>query len=184
MTKKSVFGIITNEGQAAEVVEQLKTAGFTSNDISALFSDRTGTKDFAHEQHTKAPEGTVAGGGAGALIGFLLGWLAGMGILALPGLRALADAGPVLAGLSGAAVGVAMGAGIGALIGTRFPEFVARRYEGKIQEGNILISVHCDSASEVRASRNIFNRRGVRDIATGKESAVRELPWAGVPHAS
>lgn len=181
MTRKSVFCIARSESQAIEIVNQLRAAGFTTNDISALFPDRTGTKDFAHEQHTKAPEGTVTGGSAGALFGGALGWLAGIGMLAIPGLGPFVAAGPILAALSGAAIGAAVGGIAGALIGLGVPEFEAKRYEGKIREGNILMSVHCENEVAVRTVRSIFERADAEDIATGAEAPVKKIsgrePW-------
>jgi hypothetical protein len=172
MARKSVFCIARSETQAGEIVSQLKAVGFTSDDISALLPDRTGSKDFAHEHHTKAPEGAVAGGSTGAILGGALGWLAGIGILAIPGLGPLIAAGPVMAALSGVAVGAAFGGIAGALVGMGVPEFEAKRYEGKIREGNILISVHCENEEATRKTRQIFEQADAEDIATGSEAAV------------
>src|SRR4030095_10379671 len=137
---KAVFCIATTEAQAATIVEQLKTAGFSNNDISVLFPDKTGTRDFAHEQHTKAPEGAAAGAGTGGALGGGLGWLVGIGAFAIAGLGRVLAARPIMAALSGAAAGAALGGLTGALIGLGIPEYEAKRYEGKVKEGNLLIS--------------------------------------------
>src|SRR5262245_2335381 len=131
MAKKAVFGILNTEAQAIRVVEDLKAAGFSSNDISALFPDKGGTRDFAHEQKTKAPEGAAAGAAAGGLLGGTLGWLAGIGTLAIPGVGPLIAAGPIMGALGGAAVGATAGGLTGALVGYGMPEMEAKRYEGK-----------------------------------------------------
>src|SRR5580698_2208249 len=138
--KKAVMCIVQNRVAAESIVGQLLSAGFTNNDISVLFPDKAGTKDFAHEHSTKAPEGAVAGVGTGGVIGGTLGLLAGIGALAIPGLGPFIAAGPLLAALSGAAVGAAVGGIAGALVGMGIPEYEAKRYEGKIRKGNVLIS--------------------------------------------
>ena len=173
MAKKSVFCIASSEAQASEIVNQLKSAGFSNNDISALLPDKTGTKDFAHEHHTKAPEGATAGGVVGGTIGAGLGWLAGVGLLALPGLGPFIAAGPIIAALSGVAVGGAVGGIVGALVGIGIPEYEAKRYEGKIREGNILLSVHCETSAKANRARDIFDRAGALDIACSGEASVK-----------
>src|SRR5690606_27051360 len=124
------------------IIDRLRSAGFSNNDISVLFPDKSTTKDFAHEQHTKAPEGATTGGVAGMGVGAILGWLAGLGTLAIPGVGPFVAAGPIMSALSGAAIGGATGGLVGALVGMGIPEYEAKRYEGKIKDGNILISVH------------------------------------------
>src|SRR5688572_14554776 len=143
---KSVFCLSDNEGQAERIVQELKAAGFSNNDISVLFPDKSGTKDFAHEQHTKAPEGAATGAGTGGVLGGVLGWLVGVGALAIPGVGPFVAAGPVMAALGGAAIGAGTGGLIGALVGLGIPEYEAKRYEAKLKEGNILLSVHSDNA--------------------------------------
>ena len=152
MASKAVFGIC-NELQAERVLNDLKTAGFSSMDISVLVPDTAGTRDLGHEQHTKAPEGAATGGSTGGILGGALGWLAGIGALAIPGLGPFIAAGPIMAALSGAAVGGAVGGATGALIGMGIPEYEARRYEGKLREGNILISVHTEDRDERKLAR-------------------------------
>jgi len=172
MSKKSVICIATSEAQAARIVDSLKQEGFSNNDISALFPDRTGTRDFAHEKGTKAPEGAATGAGSGAVLGGALGWLAGIGALAIPGLGPFVAAGPIAAALSGAAVGGAVGGIAGALIGLGIPEYEAKRYEGKVKEGGILISVHTEDSQEAKVAKEIFERAGAEDIAATGESSV------------
>src|SRR3982074_2756065 len=135
---KAVFGIANTENQAIRIANDLRSAGFTDNDISVLFPDKQGTKDFAHEQHTKAPEGAAAGAGSGAVIGGALGWMGGIGALAIPGLGPFIAAGPIMAALAGAAGGAAAGGVTGALIGMGIPEYEAKRYEGKVKGGHTL----------------------------------------------
>jgi hypothetical protein len=169
---KAVFCIATTEAQATSIVDQLKAAGFSHNDISVLLPDKAGTQDFAHEQHTKAPEGAATGAGTGGLLGGALGWLVGIGALAIPGLGPFIAAGPIMAALSGAAAGAALGGVTGALIGLGIPEYEAKRYEGKIKEGNILISVHTEDSTERDRAKAIFERAGAEDISYTEEAGV------------
>jgi hypothetical protein len=172
--EKAVFGIANSESQAAAILDELKVAGFSNNDISVLFPDKQGTRDFAHEQHTKAPEGATAGAGTGVVLGGALGWLVGIGALAIPGLGPFIAAGPLMAALAGAGVGAAAGGLTGALIGMGIPEYEAKRYEGKIKEGNILMSVHTEDATERDKAKEIFKRCGADDISyTGESSPGR-----------
>ncbi len=170
--KKAVFCIVRDYMGASNVVSQLKAAGFGSNDISVLMPDKGGTRDFAHEHSTKAPEGAVAGAGAGGVLGGALGWLAGIGSLAIPGVGPFVAAGPIMAALSGAAVGAAVGGIGGMLVGLGIPEFEAKRYEGKIQGGNVLVSVHSDNSDETKRAREVFERAGAEDISTSSEASV------------
>ena len=170
--EKAVFCIANTETQARTIVDQLKAAGFSNNDISVLFPDKSGTKDFAHEQNTKAPEGAAAGAGTGGVLGGALGWLVGIGTLAIPGLGPFIAAGPIMAALSGAAAGAAIGGLSGALIGMGIPEYEAKRYEGKIKEGNILISVHTEDSTERSRAKDIFTRAGADDISSTGEARV------------
>jgi hypothetical protein len=172
--KKSVFGIAKSEPQAIRIANDLRAAGFSDNDISVLFPDKQGTRDFAHEQHTKAPEGTVSGGIAGGVIGGALGWLVGIGSLAIPGLGPFVAAGPILAALSGVAAGGTVGGVVGCLIGMGIPEYEAKRYEGKIREGNILISVHAESSDEISRAKDIFKNAGAEDISYTGEERVKD----------
>jgi hypothetical protein len=169
---KAVFCIATSQAQAEIIVDQLRAAGFSSNDISVLFPDKRGTQDFAHEQHTKAPEGAATGASTGGLLAGALGWLAGIGALAIPGAGPLIAAGPIMAALSAAAVGAAVGGIAGALVGMGIPEYEAKRYEGKIREGNILISVHTENAEEIARAKKICEEAGARDISYSREAGV------------
>lgn len=171
-SKKAVLGLVSGYTQAEMIVGELQRAGFSNNDISALFPDKAGTRDFAHEQNTKAPEGAVAGVGAGGAIGGTIGLLAGIGALAIPGLGPLIAAGPIMAALSGAAAGAAVGGVTGALIGMGIPEVEAKQYEGKIKGGNILLSVHVESSDERARAKSILERGGASDIVTVGEQSV------------
>lgn len=173
MSKNSVFAIATSRTQAEQIVDQLQWANFTSDSISALFPDTSSSRDFAHEKNTKAPEGAVTGAGAGGVVGGALGWIAGIGSLAIPGVGPFIAAGPILAALSGAAVGAAVGGIAGALIGLGIPELEAKRYEGKIRSGNVLISVHTDSSDQVARAKKIFKDCGAEDISVTGEASVK-----------
>ena len=172
MANKAVFCIATNVPQAERIVNQLRAAGFAGDDVSVLFPDKTGTRDFAHEQHTKAPEGAATGAGTGGLLGGGLGWLVGIGALAIPGVGPFIAAGPIMAALAGAAVGAAAGGLTGALVGLGIPEYEAKQYEGKILKGNMLISVHTEDGDEVDRAKEIFKREGAQDISYTGEAAV------------
>ncbi len=169
---KAVFCLVKDQTHAADLVDQLRSGGFSSSDISVLMPDKGGTRDFALAKSTKAPEGAAAGAGTGGMLGGALGWLAGIGLLAIPGLGPFIAAGPIMAALSGAAVGAAVGGITGSLIGLGIPEYEAKRYEGKIKSGSVLISVHSENAEETRRAKEIFQRAGADDISTAGEVAV------------
>lgn len=168
----SVFCMARTDEQAIRIVDQLKLAGFSNNDISVLFPDKSGTRDFAHEHNTKAPEGAAAGAGAGGILGGALGWLVGIGTLAIPGLGPFIAAGPIMAALSGAAAGATLGGVTGALIGMGMPEYEAKQYEGKLREGNILISVHTENSEQRDRAKEIFERADAEGIASSSEEGV------------
>ena len=174
MAKKSVFCLANSETQAVRIVDDLKAAGFSNNDISVLLPDKGSTRTFAHEKGTKAPEGAITGAGTGGVVGGVLGWLAGIGSLAIPGLGPFIAAGPIMAALSGAAVGATAGGIIGALVGMGIPEYQAKRYEKSIREGRILISVHSESSEETRRAKEIFERDGAEDISSAGEESVSD----------
>jgi hypothetical protein len=171
-TKKAVLGLVGNHAQAETIVEDLRLAGISGGDISALFSDRSGSRGFAHEHSTKAPEGAVAGASAGGAIGGALGLLVGIGALVIPGLGPLIAAGPILAMVSGAAAGAAVFGLAGGLIGMGIPEVEAKQYEGKIQEGNILISVHVEDADQRARARKILEHHGATNLVVVGEQGV------------
>lgn len=169
---KSVFCLVDNESQAERLVDELRAANFSNNDISVLFPDKTGTRDFAHEKHTKAPEGAATGAGTGGVVGGVLGWLVGIGTLAIPGVGPFIAAGPIMAALAGAGVGAAVGGISGALIGMGIPEYEAKQYESKIRSGNILVSVHSENSDERKRAKEIFERCGCHDISSTEEEGV------------
>ena len=172
MSKKSVFCIATSRRRADQIVGQLKTANFSNNSISALFADKGTSHDFAHEKNTKAPEGAVTGAVTGGVVAGALGWIAGIGALAIPGVGPFIAAGPIIAALRGAAIGATVGGIAGGLIGLGIPELEAKRYEGKIKEGNILISVHTDNSAEISVAKDIFTKAGAEDICTTGEATT------------
>lgn len=172
MKNTSVFGIYSSRVDAEEAVDALRAGGFRSTDISALFPDNVGTKDFAHEKNTKAPEGTATGAASGAILGGVLGWLTGIGALAIPGVGPLIAAGPIVAALAGAgAVGMAGGI-VGALAGLGIPEYEAKRYEGRVKNGGILLSVHCDSSEWMDRAKRLLKDTGADDIASASEAGA------------
>jgi hypothetical protein len=172
--KKSVIGIVETQAQAEEIVSDLQAGGVPSSHISVLFPDKQGTKDFAHEHNTKAPEGAVVGVSAGGAIGGTIGLLAGIGALAIPGVGPLIAAGPLMAALSGAAAGAAVGGVAGALVGLGIPEIEAKTYEGKIRGGNILIAVHTeDSETEKRAKQTLEKYKAHDVVVTGDSSVPK-----------
>lgn len=170
--KKAVMCIVQTTAQAEVIVGQLQSSGFSNNDISVLFPDKAGTKDFAHEHNTKAPEGALAGAGAGGVVGGTIGLLAGIGALAIPGLGPFIAAGPLLAALSGAAAGATVGGVAGALVGMGIPEIEAKRYEGKLKGGNLLISVHTENSDEQKRAEEIFKAARAEDVCATTESSV------------
>jgi len=165
----AVFGIYPDRAAVEEAVEHLRNAGFRSTDVSVLFPDNQGTKDFAHERNTKAPEGTTTGVVSGGVAGGVLGWLTGIGALAIPGLGPFVAAGPIVAALAGAGALGTVGGIIGALAGLGIPEYEAKRYEGRIREGGVLLSVHCDSSDWVRRAKDVLTQSGAQEIASAGE---------------
>src|SRR5579871_5171057 len=168
--KTAVFGIYQNEKQAERTVDDLLAAGYSNDDISVLLPDNKGTKDFAHDKSTKAPEGIAAGVTAGGVIGGTLGLLVGIGVLAIPGIGPLIAAGPIVASLAGLGAGAAVGGIIGALVGMGIPEYEAKRYEGHIKAGGVLLSVHCDTSERITRAKDLLKHTGAQDIASSAEA--------------
>jgi hypothetical protein len=168
----AVFGIYHTEASLRIGIEALQREGFRLEDISVLFPENRGTKDFAHEKGTKAPEGAATGGGSGAVVGGVLGWLAGIGSIAIPGVGPFIAAGPIMAALAGAGVGGAVGGLTGALIGAGIPEYEAKRYEGLVKNGGILASVHCDNSEWTSKAKDILERTGADDVSSAGETSA------------
>lgn len=168
----SVFGIYPTVTHAEQAVDQLVLAGFTHDSISVLLPDTDNSREFAHEKHTKAPEGAVTGVTTGGVAGGVLGLLAGIGALAIPGLGPFIAAGPIMGALAGLGVGGAVGGLVGALVGMGIPEYEAKRYEGRIKEGGILLSVHCNTSAEIDTAKDLLKRTGADDIASSGETSV------------
>ena len=168
----AAFGIYPTRAAAEIAVDRLVAAGFSQSDVSVLMSDNQGSKDFAAEKNTKAPEGAVTGVGVGGTVGGTLGLLAGIGALAIPGVGPLIAAGPIMGALAGLGVGGALGGMVGALVGLGIPEYEAKRYEGRVKDGGILLSVHCDSSDEVSRAKEILKSTGADDIASSGEKSV------------
>src|SRR5271154_6922446 len=167
----AAFGIYPSRATAEIAVNQLISAGFSHADVSVLMADSQGSKDFAAEKNTKAPEGAVTGVSVGGTVGGTLGLLAGIGALAIPGVGPLIAAGPIMGALAGLGVGGTVGGLVGALVGMGIPEYEAQRYEGRVKEGGILVSVHCDSSEEVSRAKEILKATGADDIASAGESS-------------
>jgi hypothetical protein len=171
----AVFGIYKSSAQAELAVDRILTAGFSNNDISVLLPDSRSSKEFAHEKNTKAPEGTTTGVTTGGVVGGTLGLLAGIGALAIPGVGPFIAAGPIMGALAGLGVGGAVGGLIGALVGMGIPEYEAKRYEGRVKDGGVLLSVHCDTSDEITRAKELLKMTGAEDIAsTGEESASKD----------
>src|SRR6185369_14097621 len=168
----AVFGIYPSYEAVERAVDALRVAGFRNTDISVLFPENVGTKDFAHEKGTKAPEGAATGGTTGFIVGGALGWLAGIGALAIPGLGPFIAAGPIMAALAGAGAGGAVGGITGGLIGVGMPEYEAKRYEGRLRNGGILLSVHCDSSDWTKKAKKVLEHTGATDVSSTGESSA------------
>lgn len=178
----AVFGIYRNRHELERGVDELRAGEFRSEDISVLFPDNEGSKEFAHEKNTKAPEGATAGATTGALVGGGLGWLVGIGALAIPGLGPFIAAGPIVAALAGAGAVGAFGGLTGALVGAGIPEYEAKRYEGRIKDGGILLSVHCDNSDWTKKAKTILERTGAEHVSsTGEAHADFEKSDKPVP---
>jgi hypothetical protein len=172
MANTAVFGIYSSRSGVENAVDALKAEAFRNTDISVLFPQNEGSKDFAHEKGTKAPEGAAAGAGTGAIVGGALGWLAGIGALAIPGLGPFIAAGPIMTALAGVGVGGTVGGLTGALIGLGIPEYEAKRYEGRMKRGGILLSVHSDNADWTKKAKRILEDTGADDISSTGEAAA------------
>ena len=181
MSKKptAVLGIFTSYEGVERAVDVLKEAGFRNTDISVLFPRSAGSKEFAHDKGTRAPEGAAAGAGTGAVLGGALGWLVGIGALAIPGLGPFIAAGPIMAALAGIGVGGTVGGIAGALIGLGITEHEAKRYEIRVKEGGILLSVHSDNLEWTKRAREILERTGAQDISSTGDAAVNYVKSAG-----
>jgi hypothetical protein len=170
MSNTAVFGIYANVSGAEQAVAEMKAAGFRNADISVLLPENVGTKDLAFVKGTKAPEGTATGAASGAVIGGALGWLLGIGALAIPGLGPFIAAGPIMAALGGVGVGGAIGGLTGALVGMGIPEYEAKRYEGLVKDGGILISVHADDSKWTKLAKEIMERTGASNVSSTGET--------------
>ena len=168
----AVLGIYPDYSRVENAVDVLKEAGFRNADISVLFPEKAGSKSFAHDKGTRAPEGAAAGAGTGAVVGGTLGWLVGIGALAIPGLGLFVAAGPIMAALAGVGVGGAVGGITGALIGLGIPEHEAKRYEVRVKEGGILLSVHSDNTEWTKRAKEILDRTGAQDISSTGEAGA------------
>ncbi len=168
----AAFGIYKTRAGVESAVDALRLADFRNTDISVMFPDNVGTKDFAHEKNTKAPEGAATGAGSGAVIGGTLGWLAGIGALAIPGVGPFIAAGPIVAALAGVGVGGAVGGITGALVGMGITEYEAKRYEGRVKEGSILLSVHCDDSNWTKKAKEILESTGAEDVSSTGEAGA------------
>src|SRR3954447_8151009 len=170
----AVFGLYPSIISVEIGVDELKSAGFRNTDISVLFPESAGTRDFAHEKNTKAPEGATTGAGTGLILGGALGWLMGIGALAVPGVGPFIAAGPLMTALAGAGVGGTVGGIAGALIGMGIPEYEAKRYEGRVKDGGILLSVHSGDSHGTRRAKETLRRTGAQDIASTSEAKADE----------
>ena len=167
----AVYGLYPNTPRAEAAVDQLLAAGFSNNAVSVLMADTESTRQFAHEKATKAPEGTATGATAGGVLGGAVGLMAGLGALAIPGVGPLIAAGPIMATLAGAGVGGAVGGLVGALVGLGIPEYEAKRYEGRVKDGGVLLSVHCSTSGEIKSAKDYLKATGAEDISSSGEAS-------------
>jgi len=181
MANTSVFAIFNDRTSTAEAIDRLREAGYRNTDISVLLPENYGSKDFGVEKGTKAPEGTATGATSGAVLGGVMGWLVGMGALAIPGLGPFIAAGPIMGMLAGAGSGGVVGGIVGSLVGLGMPEYEAKRYEGRITKGGILLSVHCDSGEWVDRAKDILKNAGGQDIASTSQSGA-DFDKTDTPH--
>lgn len=172
MKNRAVYGIYRDRAQTENAVDRFIAAGFRSEDISVLLPENVGTKDFAHEKHTKLPEGTATGATAGGVVGGTLGLLAGIGALAIPGLGPFIAAGPIMGALAGVGAGGVVGGIVGALVGMGVPEYEAKRYEGRIKSGGALLSVHCDNSDWTKRAKMVLEETGAEDISSTSEASA------------
>ena len=170
----AVFGIYPGYTAVETAVDALRSAGFRNADISALFPENSGTREFAHEKNTKAPEGATTGAGTGVVLGGAMGWLLGIGAIAIPGLGPFIAAGPIMAALAGAGVGGTVGGIAGALVGMGIPEYEAKRYEGRVKDGGVLLSVHSDNSDWTKRAKEILKSTGAQDISSTGEASADE----------
>ena len=168
----SAYGIYPDRAKLETGVQALRDANFRSEDISVLLPENVGTKDFSAEKQTKAPEGVASGATAGAGAGGMLGWLVGIGAIAVPGIGPFLAAGPIMAALAGVGAGGVTGGVVGGLVGLGIPEYEAKRYEGRIRDGGILISVHCDDSEWTSRAKEILERTGAEDVASSGEAGA------------
>jgi hypothetical protein len=176
MAHTAVYGIYSSRQDAETAIDQMRASGFRAGDISVLFPDNQGTKDIGHEKHTKAPERATAGAAIAGVAGGALGWLVGAGALAIPGVGPFIAAGPILAALAGLGAGTVVGGLTGALIGAGIPEYEAKRYEGRIRRGGILLSVHCEDDLMIGRAKKLLKHTGAEDVAAAEEGRVKGGP--------
>lgn len=172
---KAVFAMADGDMQAERIIDELKIAGFSSSDISVLWPNQDNRLGYEHEKSTKAPEGAATGAATGGVLGGALGWLAGIGLLAIPGIGPFVAAGPIMAALSGAAIGASIGGLSGALVGMGIPEVEAKRYEEGLKSGRVLIAVHAEDNDDAKRAKELFERSGAQDVSTGREMSNEEL---------
>jgi len=169
---KSVFGIYLTRNEVESAVTAMRAAGFSNSDVSVLLPENLGSRELVTEKGTKAPEGAVVGASSGAALGGALGWLVGIGALAIPGIGPVIAAGPLVAALAGIGVGGALGGFTGVLVGVGIPEYEAKRYEGRLLKGGILVAVHCDTSDEIKRAKSIMEITGAEDIASSGEASA------------
>ncbi len=183
MKNTSVYGIYTHRTELENGIDQLRSNQFRHEDISVLMPHNDGNKELATELNSKAPEGATTGGATGALVGGTLGWLLGIGALAIPGLGPFIAAGPIMAALAGVGAGAALGGVTGGLIGMGMPEYEAKRYEGQVKAGGILISVHCDDSEWAAKAKKILDTTGAKDVSSSGE-ATSDYNKSDKPYAT
>ena len=172
----AAYGLYPSLSALESAISSFESNGFRTTDISVLYPESMGTRDLAHEASTKAPEGIATGAATGVAVGGVLGWLAAVGAIAIPGIGPLIAAGPIVAALAGAGAAGTAGGLVGGLVGLGMPEYEAKRYEGRIKNGGILLSVHCDDNEWARRAKKILQDTGAEHVSTSSEASADYQP--------
>jgi uncharacterized protein (TIGR02271 family) len=171
----TVVGLFDDHATAEKVVRALQSAGFDRDDIGLTTRQQDESGEYVYDKDqvpnphagdTEAPEGAGAGATAGTVLGGLGGLLAGLGLLAVPGIGVIAAAGPLgvaLTTAAGAGIGAASGGLIGGLVGLGIPEEHAHYYAEGIRRGGTLVTVGATDANYASAVE-VMRNHGAADI--------------------
>lgn len=156
---RTVVAIFEQHAAAERAYQALQAGGFATEDISLLQHGEGGRREFGVE-HTAAGKTTVAGVSAGVVIGGIAGLVA----LAIPGIGPLLAVGPITFALGGAGIGGALGGLVGSLAGLGIPDAQAREYEQAVRQGGTFLAVRV-AKSEVARAEAILREQGARQTA-------------------